>query len=269
MLAKYKWLLAATSKIHFPPDRKAVQQELDGHIEDLQVHYTTIGLDAEAAETAALQAMGDPKAIAADLGQIHRPWLGYLWWMSKGLIALAIAVWLVVSGLQIYRNPIDMLLYHLPGWAYYDYLTWEYEPAAGGSEQYELIPNGAVTTGGYTIRTTRARMHRIDGASSGSLALDFHIDTDWRNEALFWGWSTIMDVRDSFGNTYPLEVYVPDTPAPERSYYCAESVPAWGLGQKAALELNEVPADAEWIEIDIGHSTRQRTLHIDLKEAVS
>ena len=160
MLSRYKWLASATSKIHFPPDRKAVQQELTGHIEDLQEHYTTIGLDAEAAEAAALQAMGDPEAIAADLGQIHRPWRGYLWWMSKGLIILAIAAWLVVSALQIYRNPIEMLLYNFPGWEYYDYLTWEFEKVTGEPEQYEFVPNGAVTTGGYTIRTTRARINR-------------------------------------------------------------------------------------------------------------
>ena len=76
MLSRYKWLMAATSKIRFPPDRKAVQQELSGHIEDLCDHYTITGLDPEAAEAAALQAMGNPAEIAEDLGRIHRPWMG-------------------------------------------------------------------------------------------------------------------------------------------------------------------------------------------------
>ena len=273
MLSRYKWLTAATSKIHFPPDRKAVQQELSGHIEDLQDHYTTIGLDAEAAEAAALQAMGDPEAIAADLGHIHRPWLGYLWWLSKGLLILAVAVWLIVSVLQIYRNPVGLLLYRLPGWEYYDYLTWEFEKVIGEPEQYEFVPNGAVTTGGYTIRTTQALL-RLNGDPARetpwwNLILNFHIDTGWRDEALYWGAETITAIRDSAGNNYTPHSFRPGLTDDNRYCFCASSGSAWGLGQKAALELYDVPLEAEWIELDIGRGSLQRTMHIDLKEAAT
>lgn len=269
MLSRYKWLNAATAKIHFPPDRKQVQQELSDHIEDLRAHYTTMGLTVEEAETAAIEAMGDPEAIAADLGQIHRPWLGYLWWLSRGLIVLSIAACVILSAFQIYTNPTQDPLYRLPGWEYYDYLTWEFMPVAWEltppgeyTAQTDLIPTGSVTTGGYTIRADSAAMRQPE-PSVWNLYVSFHIDTGWRNEELYWGPNIIGEIRDSAGT-----VYSEDWSA-DHFYYLDTSSAALFLGQKAALELNNVPQDTEWIEIDMGYGTLQRTMHIDLQEEAS
>lgn len=268
MLSRYKWLNTATAKIRFAPDRKAVQQELSDHIADLQERYIEKGMDEESAESAALQAMGDPEAIAADLGCIHRPWLGYLWWTSKALLIAAAGLCIVLSAMQVFRNSVQTPLYHLPGWEIYDYLTWKFEIVYGETEQYELIPTGTASTGGYAIRTTRAFMRHIGDpagvAQRWNLLLCFHIDTGWRSEELHWGPDIITEVRDSAGNTY-------DSRAgeSEKYYYCGSSSAVPLLGQKAALRLNDVPEDTEWIELTIGYGTLQRTMHIDLKEAAS
>lgn len=260
MLSKYKWLAAATSKIRFPPDRKAVQQELAGHIEDLTDHYASKGLDAEAAEAAALEAMGDPEAIAPELGRIHRPWPGYLWWLSRGLVIAAAVYCLLLFAQQIYRDPNGMLPYRLLGWEYYDCLTWEFGINAAEGEQHVLIPDGRVTTGGYTIRADRAAMRRT-AAGYWELLVYFRIAPNWRNEELDWSADTIAEIRDSAGN-----VYGPYAPASDRFYYCGASMAAWGLGQKAALELCGVPEKMEWIEARIGFGRLERIMHIDLKE---
>ena len=95
MLARYKWAERATAKIRFRPDREAVARELLEHIQDLLDHCGETGMGEEAAEAAALAAMGDPESIADELGRLHRPWLGYLWRVSQGLLLAAIGVCLV------------------------------------------------------------------------------------------------------------------------------------------------------------------------------
>ena len=71
MLARYKWAERATAKIRFRPDREAVARELLEHIQDLLDHYGETGMGEEAAEAAALAAMGDPEAIADFMWEIN------------------------------------------------------------------------------------------------------------------------------------------------------------------------------------------------------
>lgn len=264
MLLRYKWLDKATAKVHFPPDRRQVRQELSNHIEDLREHYIEIGMDTEAAEAAAVEAMGKPEDIAEDLGRIHRAWPGYLWWVSR---ALLIATAVLCCGLMVFHGA-SSVWNRLPGYGLYDYLTWKFEGASGEPGQYELVPNGSVTTGGYTIRNTGGTMKRNSDPSREerhwSLFLDFHIDAGWRGEELYWGGNVISEIRDDAGNTYGSQGG--DSPKCWRSG-SSSAVPL--LGQKAAMELQDVPEDAEWIEIDLGYGALRRTMHIDLQEAVS
>lgn len=95
MNASY-WLDRATAKIRFAPDRSAVRRELDDHIRDRQEGYLARGLDTHEAEQRAVADMGDPNAIAEELGRLHAPWWGWLWKLSRAALVLA-AVWLAVS----------------------------------------------------------------------------------------------------------------------------------------------------------------------------
>ena len=107
------WLDTATKKILFRPDRKSVRRELEAHLEDLR---EASGLDEETA----VSAMGDPAALAEELGRLHRPWLGYLWRASQiALIGAAVMYCLVLAMLATrphfqYRT--------LPGVDLYNYL---------------------------------------------------------------------------------------------------------------------------------------------------
>lgn len=249
-MSEQKWLNVATSKIRFRPDREAVRRELEAHFEELR---EASGLEEEAA----VEKMGDPLDIAEELGRLHRPWLGYLWRASQALLWAGVGLCVLLCAVRFFPRSI------LPEWAVYDYLTWEYETAADGL--YELVPNGSVTTGGYAVRVDRALMGLAGDPepSHRNLVLYFHIDTGWRGEALDWGLNVIGEVRDSAGNIYGSQYA-----DPERYCRCGESASTWGLGQKAALELNNVPEDAEWIEFDIGFGSLQRTLHFDLREGL-
>lgn len=72
------WSFNATSRIGFPPDRKKVQQELYDHMADHYEELLLQGMDQDTAEAMTVEAMGDPMEIASLLGEIHRPFWGYL-----------------------------------------------------------------------------------------------------------------------------------------------------------------------------------------------
>ena len=145
-----EWLDTATKKVLFRPDRKAVRKELEAHLEDLR---EASGLDEETA----VASMGDPAALAEELGRLHRPWLGYLWRASQiALIGAAVMYCLVLAILAArlqYRT--------LPGVDLYNYLQADTGTMAAlydlpAAEERELLSGTVLETGGYTIRNNRA-----------------------------------------------------------------------------------------------------------------
>ena len=99
-----QWLDTAVRGIRFGPDRRAVRAELYGHLEDKIADLRRIfpDLKREEAEDMALSQMGDPDAIGRELARLHRPWLGYLWRVSRWAsvaAAVLLALTLLTSGL--------------------------------------------------------------------------------------------------------------------------------------------------------------------------
>lgn len=85
-----RWVDIAVRQIKFPPDRKAVRQELWDHLLDSREYHMERGMDLKTAEAAAVAAMGDPAETGRMLNKIHRPWLGQLWWASRCVLAITI-----------------------------------------------------------------------------------------------------------------------------------------------------------------------------------
>lgn len=103
MNANY-WLDTATGKIRFAPDRKAVRQELQDHLEDRMEAGKARGLSAYEAEQAATAAMGDPTALAEELARVHSPWWGWLWRLSQWALAIAILVTVFSAVPQLWED---------------------------------------------------------------------------------------------------------------------------------------------------------------------
>lgn len=259
MLDKWKWLNAATAKIRFGPDRRAVQRELEGHLEDAEERHAAAGLPEEEAERAALAAMGDPAAVAEELGRLHKPWLGYLWRASQILLLAAAALCCALAARQAAISPIGYA--GLPGMNVRSYLKWEFRRGTDMPGTRELPAGMEVRTGSYTIRVDRAvlRPGGLGEPPRRDLVLDLHIGTGWRGEELDWP-GVIAEVRDSEGN-----VYAPGE-GDRRYSFPGASGNVWGLGQKTGLTLENVPEDAAWIEADVGYGSLTRTLHIGLTE---
>lgn len=238
------WLDAATAKIRFGPDRKAVRRELEAHMEDLR---EASGLEGDAA----LRAMGDPAEIAEELGRLHRPWLGYLWRVSRLALAGAAVLYCLLLVLLAMRPNGYWLL---PGRALYRYLTWEDSTVKAQSllAAREVPYTETIETGGYSIRAERAVLEEINNEGPRrNLYIDLDITSSRWEEPLEL-WYAVSGGRLNTGTVEHFAYW--DTSA------------GWGFWQKARLVIEDLPEDAEWVEIDLGHGRLRRTLHIGLTE---
>lgn len=87
------WCETVTDCVRFKPDRYSIAEELKAHYEDHIKDLERIGYDTALAEERALLAMGDPEEIGRAMDRAHKPWLGWLWMVSRWLV---LAVFLLV-----------------------------------------------------------------------------------------------------------------------------------------------------------------------------
>ena len=85
----YQWRDSVVKQVRFRPDRTAVAEELTAHYEDHVKDLERLGYDRSLAESRALDAMGDAEEIGRALDKAHKPWLGWLWLASKGILMLS------------------------------------------------------------------------------------------------------------------------------------------------------------------------------------
>lgn len=243
-MSEKDWLDTATKKIRFRPDRKAVRRELEAHLEDMR---EASGLE----EDAALRTMGDPEAVAEELGRVHRPWLGYLWRASQAALAGAAVLYCVMLGMLAVRPGYSYRV--LPGMGLYNYLQTDVDmlDPACVIEARELPPGAAFETGGYTIRPERTVLRQVSGTDGPQWNLYIELDitlSRWEEPLDYW--FALSGVRTGAGTPCGMH----------RMSAC------WGFWQKCGLEFEGLPEDAEWVELDFGYGQLRRTLHIDLTE---
>ena len=99
------WLDEAVGQIRFKPDRSAVFEELNAHIRDRSDDMVSRGYPREEADERTLLAMGDPVEVGKQLDAVHKPWLGWLWVVSRWLavLALLIVFWSLIWG-ELFSN---------------------------------------------------------------------------------------------------------------------------------------------------------------------
>ena len=94
---KDHYLNTILKEIRFPFDRKHVKKELEAHLEESVEFYLIPGRSIEDAETSATQDFGDPTEIGRMLNKVHKPWLGWLWLISKYSLILLSVISVIVS----------------------------------------------------------------------------------------------------------------------------------------------------------------------------
>ena len=90
------WCRAVTDCVRFRPDRSGIARELAAHYEDHVRDLERLGYDRPLAEERSLRAMGDPEEVGRAMDKAHKPLLGWLWEVSRGILLLAVIAALLI-----------------------------------------------------------------------------------------------------------------------------------------------------------------------------
>lgn len=257
-----EWLETATQSIRFGPDRQAVRAELYAHLEDKTFDLMRIfpDLTEKEALAIALDRMGDPEEIGAELGKIHKPWLGYLWQFSR-VVVLAVLFMLVVTmlrGLVSYRYAdhmaeqveawrekeetaaIDRVLYADGDPAHIDASWWKGDErlALYEVEEYHRL-------GSADVSLTKAALWKSEAGNELWVRVSVDYDHPWQKSAIF---ANYLVGVDSLGNRYGYELTTTETGSQKKGFATmggSESL----TGYTWNLCLKPLPEEAEWVRL--------------------
>ena len=279
MLRK-EWHDRVMAQIRFRPDHGAIRRELLAHLDDRRDALKAAGWSEADANERAVAAMGDPEEVGRQLNAVHKPLLGWVWKISGWLAVAAVAVVLFA------------VLFDRPTFSWYD---WEKEGNLArflqrdASTYYHVLeanPADAVTVGSrlfyddtaQTSAKLRNRTFRME-----KVAL-------WQMESDVEGYSH-NEYRSLYG-VLTVEGFWPVEPAPELKHlYAVDSCGNryWNWAARAggganrvqyemylnrtsrgltewhyALELRQIPGDAQWVELRCDVDGNDFVLRIDL-----
>lgn len=114
------WVDAVCEQVRFWPDRKGIAKELRIHYEDHCQALERLNYERPLAEERSLRAMGNAQEVGRALDRVHKPWLGWLWEVSRVLV-VALALLLACKGWQIDYDSrhltdctVDQLVWRVP-----------------------------------------------------------------------------------------------------------------------------------------------------------
>lgn len=255
---EYQWLDAATRGIRFKPDRMAVREELFAHLEDKQADLRRIFPDMTRgeAERRAVESMGDAEELGRALAKIHKPWLGYLWVMSRWaaiLAAVAIGASILLGGtwLEDVRWRVEDWLDNSEGAAISQALYEDGEPQWEGERLAVYAPEAEARLGRCTISVPRAAMWEEQGKNVLYLELRLSYDLPWE-------WSegplAYLRVEDDRG-----------TPYGEQQGYTARGQRTDISGLSINMMVEDVPRNLKYVTLRYLPGTKL-DLRVELKE---
>lgn len=231
------WVREVLAQVRFWPDHKAIQKELLAHLEDGRADLMRLGYDRRTAEERTLRGMGDPAETGRALDRAHKPWLGWLWQISRGLAALALA-WALMT---VISNGLP------------DVEEW-FDPAPvhtelGGSS-IECPP--PFQAGVYTIAVTGVTYYRQEESGQAELSVDLMSYTP-----KFWltapALGEYLEAVDSNGTRYSWH----------SSPYVGGSGPNDGhIRDTMWISVWGIKGEPEWI--DIRHRTAGWSFRLEL-----
>lgn len=257
--AMYRWCREATGKIKYPPDRRAVREELMGHLEDKREEISGQGLSGEALDEAVLTAMGDARTLAPQLAAVHRPFWGFAYSICKYLAIALICAALVALAHTWLSGGFSRVAMEEPA-------VFTQSETEGSRRIYYAEPDTSVRCEGYTFRVTRVALWEPGFPSGIDPGFYFRLAVtkpllSWRCDAVYWLWA-----EDSLGNRYlsPAETDLLD-PAYRR--LCINSTAAQFVTWRYDMSLmGSVSREAEWVDLHYDRDGRDLTLRIDLRE---
>ena len=271
------WLDTASGKVRFPPDRKAVREELRAHLEDkaddLQRIYPD--LSRGEAERMAIEQMGDAGEIGDALAALHHPLLGYLWYGARAALVLALLFTVLFVCLQPrfindlqdgnweterleirYKGAEELGSWTAPDPVELDHYILEVPAAARMEESWQLESTGeriGCQSGAIRLRLTAKRFwNRPEGENLG-LERGLTAVDEFGKKISF----PRLEPRDSW-EYFVLRDEVPFTPGEQ----------GWSWQEYELLARNITPG-ARWVELGLKLEEEEFTLRVDLPEQVT
>jgi len=261
-MSKWKleqWCVHASQGVRYLPDRKQVYKELRQHVDDRYESFIARGETEEEAVEHTLHAMGDAREVSKLMGQIHRPFWGYLYSVTKWVaIAMACACLLY----------LPYSLDHV-----YDYQPQSHGVLIWGVERENPImytePGTSVACDGYSITLTDVTLYRTDMGFGTREELVFHLKLANRNP-----WAKMPDImdwicaEDSNGNYYYsygeyLDYYQMDEFRQRRLYGIARKRDLFTTVYEMHLGYR-IPDGTQWIDLHYNRDGRDWKIRIDL-----
>jgi len=190
------WAGNAAKEVRFFPDREAVRQELEAHMEDRREDFLAQAMSDADAELAVLYVMGDAKETGKLLNKAHSPLLGWAWLASKIcciLLICALPMGLLWSSHRNYGEKIWAALVPDDPCMLLEYHEKYNVPYT------ELEDTIMLQAGAYSMRLDHGFYVQNDVSYSVNLGWQVW---SWQPWLAFPAGLTEMTVEDSFGNVY-------------------------------------------------------------------
>lgn len=248
---QFRWCREVTEQVRFKPDREKIRDELISHIEDRIDELKSSGLTEEEAETRAVEAMGDPVAIGRQLDSVHKPWLGWLWRISRWLL------WAALFGTLLF-----VILFWDETLSFYDSnMNWKndsyFDVTFSSVEESELRDVHAEGSLDYLSFT----VDKVRRSQDGRLMIRYQVRQPWYLPEHWGGVLWRLYLSDGTGNRWEYHNRHPDA---EFDYSIwAHDQDGW-RSWSYILALYGVPEDAPWIDLCYDYGGRKMTIRIDL-----
>lgn len=272
---KYKWCREVIEQVRFKPDRDKIWNELIAHIEDRTEDMKSRGYTGEESETRAVAAMGDPAEVGKHLNAVHKPWLGWLWIVSKVLIILVIlftAFTLIflenIPNRDIigdYSEPVPEHYIRAEDLLRPDLTDWSYGGSTYTRLAYVEPVNCVDKSDGYTFRVDRAALWQWDyelgetRSSSTELQCFLEITDPW-----------LMLITPRLEGFYAVDdrgnrtAAAGGTVGDEQMQLVYGGMTATPYRYGFVVAVWNVTPEAEWVELRCDRAGRDIVLHIDL-----
>ncbi len=247
------WCREATSLIRFTPDRKAVHDELMAHLQDRRDAFMEQGKDEAAATQAAVDAMGNPWELAAQLAQVHKPFWGYAYKITR-IAAIILCSILLLSTVNIGGNMLRFYEEYNDG----GQILSAFPPDGSDWEIVMLVhPDQDVYTDGYRLRLADAILWQQGSELRLSFIIQqYHLPTQEPSVFL-----TNCYAVDNLGTHYE---YLGNY-AVQGSYFSLRGNSSVHCGKAMHLEIRGIPStDIQWLELRYERDGRNIAFRIDL-----
>ena len=248
-----RWCGEAVHKIHYPPDRDAVYEELRQHLDDRSEEFLAQGMSQDEAIEKTLAAMGSSYDLAIQLAAIHRPFWGFAYSITKWILRVVA----VIAALLLVVNIVGQLIHPVHE---INTLSRPFQGTSTGNVLFSVEQNWVDSSDGYTFSVHNAYVREdtyvySDGTEEVKLYLLIEMTISTLNsigapvcaEHDFWG-------TDNQGRYYGGNYFLMYSNYTNARYIsdCVFKIP---------LESYE---DLTWFELCYTDAGRDLVLHIDL-----